>query len=117
MEVVLIAAAIIASIVVLVKLWVHVIVPTYEFLENVWYNICCFVEDYIIDPIKWVCGIPAFFKEKKRRAGLTPEERREEDLAKLDLLCGIAEVLAEHNVEVEGYEAAKALNESEEANA
>ena len=100
LEIVLIAAAVVASLVVLVKLWVHVIVPTWEFLCDIWYNIVDFVEDYIIDPIKWVCGIPAFFREKKRRAGLTPEERREEDLATLEMLTGLAEVLEKHGVEV-----------------
>ena len=72
MEVVLIAAAIVAALVVLVKLWINVIVPTWEALVRMWdktvevwewtvdavgeviYFIREAVDNYIIYPIKSV---------------------------------------------------------------
>ncbi len=75
MEVVVIAAAIVAALVVLVKLWIHVIVPTWDALVRVWdkavdvYDVVAeFVSDYIIYPIKWTV-------KKVRRFFMTPLER------------------------------------------
>jgi len=75
MEVVLIAAAIIAALVVLVKIWIHIIIPTWDALVDVWdktlqvYDaVADFVKDYIIYPIKWVV-------KKVRRFFMTPLER------------------------------------------
>ena len=59
LEVVLIAAAIVASLVVLYKLWVKVIIPTWDALVDAWdwtvnaYEATRdFIVEYIIDPIK-----------------------------------------------------------------
>ncbi len=75
MEVVVIAAAIIAALVVLVKIWIHIIIPTWDALVRVWDKavdvyeaIADFVKDYIIYPIKWV-------NKKVRRFFMTPLER------------------------------------------
>ncbi len=75
MEVVVIAAAIIAALVVLVKIWIHIIIPTWDALVNVWDKtvevyeaVADFVKDYIIYPIKWV-------NKKVRRFFMTPLER------------------------------------------
>lgn len=61
LEVVLIAAAIIAALVVLYKLWVKVIIPTWDALVVAWdwivdaYDVVMeFISDYIIYPIKAV---------------------------------------------------------------
>ncbi len=75
MEVVLTAAAIIAALVVLVKIWIHIIIPTWDALVDLWDKtvgvyeaIADFVKDYIIYPIKWV-------NKKVRRFFMTPLER------------------------------------------
>ena len=61
MEVVVIAAAIVAAIVVLYNLWIKVVIPTWEFMVEVKDRIVDaydvvkeFIVDYIINPIKAV---------------------------------------------------------------
>jgi ABC-type multidrug transport system fused ATPase/permease subunit len=79
MEIVLIAVAVVAAIVVLYQIWVRVLIPIWDALVDAWdwtvnaYEaVVDFVKDYIIYPIKWT-------NKKIRRMFMTPLERVKQD--------------------------------------
>ena len=79
MEIVLIAVAVVAAIVVLYQIWVRVLIPIWDALVDAWdwtvnaYEaVVEFITDYIIYPIKWT-------NKKIRRMFMTPLQRAKDD--------------------------------------